>query len=87
MPSVDPMTVRVLFFSTLRDLAGKSETELELPDGADVGNLLDSLDGKVPGFSEWSGRVLVAVDHEYAEKGQPLAEGQEVAVMPPVQGG
>ena len=81
------MTVRVLFFSSLRDLAGESETELELPGGASVGDLLDDLGSRIPGMAEWDSRLLVAVDQEYADRGEVLREGQEVAVMPPVQGG
>ena len=43
MPSVESMTVRVLFFSTLKDLIGKSELPVELPAQSVVGDLMEQL--------------------------------------------
>lgn len=81
------MHVRVLFFSSLRDLAGGAETEMELPGGSRVADLMGDLGKRIPGLKEWDGRLLVAVGHEYAGMDRVLEEGEEVAVMPPVQGG
>ena len=82
------MTVRVLFFSQLRDLCGVDELACELPSGeASVGDLLESLYADFEKFREWDGRLLVAVNQEFADRGVLLNEGDEVAVMPPVQGG
>jgi molybdopterin converting factor subunit 1 len=84
------MTVRLLFFSQLRDLCGADELafELEPADGETVvGDLLEKLYTDYEGMREWDGRLLVAVNQEYADRRTALSEGDEVAVMPPVQGG
>jgi molybdopterin synthase catalytic subunit len=74
--------VRVRLFAALRERAGKGELEVELPEGAVVGDVWPalSLDGEPPG-------LLFARNREYSEREAPLEEGDEVAVIPPVSGG
>ena len=76
------MKVRVRLFAGLRERAGAGELELELPDGAVVGDVWPalSLDGEPPG-------LLFARNREYSERQAPLMDGDEVAVIPPVSGG
>jgi molybdopterin converting factor small subunit len=81
------MKVRVLVFSVLRDIVGGDEIEREVPEGSTVGDLIEGMTVEWPKLREWEGRVLMAVDQEYARKDVVLSEGVEVAVMPPVQGG
>jgi MoaE-MoaD fusion protein len=73
------MHVTVKLFAGLRERAGWSEREVEAAKVADVWAALDLGD-------EPSG-LLYAVNKEYAERDQPLGEGDEVAVIPPVSGG
>jgi MoaE-MoaD fusion protein len=74
--------VRVRLFAGLRERAGAGELHVELPDGAVVGDVWPSLslNGEPPG-------LLFARNRAYAERGEPLEEGDEVAVIPPVSGG
>lgn len=83
------MKVRVLLFSVLQDLAGDSEFEEQLDDSREwqVSDLLEKLYEKHEALRDWDAQILVAVDHEYAERDAILGDGQEVAIMPPVQGG
>ena len=76
------MKVRVRLFAALRERAGSGELQVELPDGAVVGDVWPalSLDGEPPG-------LLFARNRAYAERGERLEEGDEVAVIPPVSGG
>ena len=83
----EEMRLKVLFFSVLRSLVGGDCVELELPAGATVQDLLEVLQDRFPELREWDGKVRVAVDLEYVEREHVLSGGQEVAVMPPVQGG
>jgi molybdopterin synthase catalytic subunit/molybdopterin converting factor small subunit len=71
--------VRVRLFAGLRERAGWSEREV---DATAVGDLWAALDlgDEPPG-------LLYAVNQEYAERDRPLAEGDEVALIPPVSGG
>ena len=77
------MHVRVRLFAALRELAGTAERALELPDGARVGDVwarMPDLGAEPPG-------LLYAVNKEYVDAGRELADGDELAVIPPVSGG
>ncbi len=76
------MRVTVKLFAGLRERAGTGESEIELPAGAAVGDVWPAL-----GLDEEPGGLLYAVNREYAERGRALAEGDEVALIPPVSGG
>jgi len=81
------MTLKVLFFSILRPIVGGEEIEVEVADSANVGTLLTTLYETYPDLKDWDGKIRVAVDLEYVDRDHPLAPGQEIAIMPPVQGG
>lgn len=81
------MKVRLLAFASASDALGTGETEMELPDGADVARLLAVLEERHPELGPLWARLAVAVDGEIAGPGTPLAEGAEVALLPPVSGG
>jgi molybdopterin converting factor subunit 1 len=80
--------VRVRLFAVLREAAGRNEVELDLGDGATVGDAIAALDG-VGGLDGVIGRVPVrmAVNRDYASDATPLAPGDELALIPPVSGG
>ena len=69
-------------FAGLRERAGAAHVELELPDGAVVGDALEQMRALTDGIP-----VVMAVNHEYARPGDPLHGGDEVALIPPVSGG
>jgi MoaE-MoaD fusion protein len=74
------VTIKVRLFAGLRERAGYSERELEgVGQVADVWPALDLGD-------EPEG-LLYAVNREYADPGRELADGDEVALIPPVSGG
>lgn len=81
------MKVTVLFFSVLREIAGTDRIEWEIFAGATLGELVADLESRYPGLAAWEGRLLLAVNGEYADRAKPIADGDEVALMPPVQGG
>ena len=74
------MTIR--FFAALREQAGQRERELELADGARVYDVWPAL-----GLGDEPAGLLYAVNRTYADRGQSLGEGDEVALIPPVSGG
>lgn len=79
------MRVRALLFAGLREAAGRDALELELPEGARVRELRAAAQELAPALAAHS--YAVAVDAAYAAEDQPLAEGAEVALLPPVSGG
>jgi molybdopterin synthase catalytic subunit/molybdopterin converting factor small subunit len=76
------MHVRVRLFAGLRDRAGAEELELELPDGASVGDALAQLAHVSHGI-----KVVMAVNREYANADVRLHPDDELALIPPVSGG
>lgn len=81
------MTVEVLFFSTLRTVCGCDQLTCTMEGAPTVRDLLGELRKDYPALASWTGELLVAIDLRYAGLDDPLSDGQEVALMPPVQGG
>ncbi len=81
------MTVRVLFFSVLRDITGVEETLMQTSVAATVAELLEECFTRWPKLRDWDASLLIAVDQSYAKRDAVLHENAEVAIMPPVQGG
>jgi len=73
------MTVRVRLFAGLRERAGWSQRDVEAATVGDIWNALE-LGDEPPG-------LLYAVNKEYATADRTLADGDEVALIPPVSGG
>jgi molybdopterin converting factor subunit 1 len=80
------VTVRVRFFASLRERLRRSEASLHLPAGGTVDDLLRALHADFPDLAG-AGRVSIAVNAEYVDRRHALADGDEVALIPPVSGG
>jgi len=80
------MRIQVRLFASLRERTGTSKTESSLSSGATVADLLDELHERFPALRD-CGRVAYAVNSEYAKLEHELADGDEVALIPPVSGG
>ena len=81
------MKVNVLFFGVLKDFFEAERDLVELPDGATVADLLDSL--RVDDSSEllvWKS-IAVSVNQQFAAANSELHDGDEVGLLPPVSGG
>lgn len=76
------MTVSVRLFAGLRERAGHARRELDLPDGARVGDVWAHL-----GLGDEPQGLRYALNRAFAERDVPLADGDEVALIPPVSGG
>ena len=81
------MKVHVQFFSRLRDLAGASETELEIPERTTAADLLEMLYAQTPALREWDKSILIASGVEFVGRNDLLKPNDEISIMPPVQGG
>lgn len=79
--------IEVKFFALARDLAGGAGTTIDLPEGATVAQAWDEIIRRHPGLARYREEFLVAVNRRFANPDRPLAEGDEVAVIPPVSGG
>ena len=81
------MKIRVQFFAQLRDVAGRQTVDLDLADGAAVSDLLEQLYQKIPALRVHDKTILVAAGVEFVDRNYELKPGEEISVMPPVQGG
>ena len=81
------MKVRVQFFSRLRDLAGVSEMEMDAPKKTTVADLLGLVYACTPALREWDKSILVAAGVEFVDRNYVIQSGDEISIMPPVQGG
>ncbi len=81
------MRVHVLYFGVLRDLAGTPGSDLDLKNGAAVRDLLELCEKQVPKLKEMFPSIACAVNQHYANPNARLADGDEVALLPPVSGG
>jgi molybdopterin converting factor subunit 1 len=80
-------TVSVRLFAGLHQLIGERVLEMQLPDRATVGQLLDALGARYPAVQGLLGTLVCAVDEEYVDQARVLCDGDHVALIPPVSGG
>jgi molybdopterin converting factor subunit 1 len=81
------MRVTVRLFARLRDLAGAGEFSRDVPPESTVDAVWTLLVREYPAFDAYRPSLSCAVNAEYAKFHTPVAEGDEVAFLPPVSGG
>ncbi|HTZ74342.1 MAG TPA: molybdopterin converting factor subunit 1 [Candidatus Aquilonibacter sp.] len=81
------MRVRVLFFGQLKEIVGTAEESAELSEGARVEDVFERYSRRFPKFAEFRPSIAASLNQEYAEPKAALANGDEVAFLPPVSGG
>jgi molybdopterin converting factor subunit 1 len=81
------MRVRVLFFAAAREMAGRTEVDVEVAEGATVDSLFTRLAADHEGLADVLRACRAAVDEEFTLRATALADGQTVAILPPVSGG
>ena len=81
------MRVRVLFFGQLKEIVGLAAEDAGLSEGARVEDLFERYARRFPKLAEFRGSIAPSVNQEYAEWRAPVADGDEVAFLPPVSGG
>jgi molybdopterin converting factor subunit 1 len=81
------MRVTIRLFGRLHDLAGAAELARDVPAGATVHAVWDALAAEFPALAPHARSVSAAVNAEFARPTAAVAEGDEVAFLPPVSGG
>lgn len=83
--------MKILWFAWLRTRVGTGEEIVEKPaEIATVGQLLDWLAARSTGHAQALARrdvVRVAVNQTYVQLDHAIADGDEIAIFPPVTGG
>jgi molybdopterin synthase catalytic subunit len=79
--------IRVRLFAMQRELAGTRQLELDLPVGASIEDAWRALVERFPALAPGRSSVRFAHNGGYAAAETRLADGDEVAMIPPVSGG
>jgi len=81
------MRISVLYFAVFRERLGKDHDELDLPAGATVADAVAALAARHPAIAQLRGTFRVAVNQDFTDDAHALADGDELALIPPVAGG
>jgi molybdopterin synthase catalytic subunit len=79
--------VQVLFFGVLKDVLGRASDTLEMADGVRLADVFDHYASTYPRLQQMRESIVLARNHEFAGADTRLAEGDEIALLPPVSGG
>lgn len=82
------MKVRVLAFARVRELLGGGSHDLQIEDGATVADVWDALVNRYAAIAPLSASTRIARNGRIVrDAGEPVAEGDEISLLPPVGGG
>ena len=80
-------TVHVRLFAGLHQMIGSRELDVDLRDGASVGDLYDAIGEAHPQVEALLRSTVCAIDEDYVPRTHALHDGDHVALIPPVSGG
>lgn len=81
------MRITVKLFGSVRERSGAKELSVELRPGASVAELRSRLEADHPAIARLGSRLRISRNLELVTEEEPLADGDEVALLPPVSGG
>jgi MoaE-MoaD fusion protein len=81
------IAVRARLFARLREQAGVETERLELPAGSTLADVYEALRRTHPALETDRGAVRAALNQEFSDWSAKVADGDEVAFIPPVSGG
>ena len=80
--------VRVLYFAGVRDVVERAEESCELPDDVvTIGDFARFVGERHPGLRDRLAAVRIARNARFAEVSERIADGDVLALIPPVAGG
>ena len=81
------IAVTVKLFAVYQEVFDVSELELDFPDGTPVQAVCDRLIAEHPKLSKWREITRFGVNLQFVEPDTILQNGDEVVLIPPVNGG
>lgn len=84
---MEAVRVRCRLFARYAEVAGVEEVEVVVPAPATVADAVQALRRSVPGGLALPERPLVARNRTHALLGDPVGDGDELALLPPLAGG
>ena len=79
--------IKLLFFATIHDRAGKKSLEIDIPVDLTILGLKEKLSTDYPNLKDSMKSVLITINREYAFDDAVVPSNAEVALFPPVSGG
>ena len=79
------MRIKLRYFASIREALGKREEEIDVAEGATVGDVWARLVAEQPKLTDQ--RYRPAVNQEYTSAEAALSDGDELVFIPPVSGG
>jgi len=79
--------IRVLFFGVIREIVSLREDNIEVPEGSRLETVLESYSARFPRLRQMTASIGMARNQQFAPPASPVAEGDEIAFLPPVSGG
>lgn len=80
------MTLTVLYFAAVRELVGTAEERVDF-EGGTIADVAVFLQQRHPALAGRLGAVRFARNEEFAHEGDGVADGDVLALIPPVAGG
>lgn len=81
------MQIRVLYFAVFREQLGRDDDVLEVAAGARVRDAIAQLAARHAAIERLRGKFRIAVNQDFCPDDHELADGDELALIPPVAGG
>jgi molybdopterin synthase catalytic subunit len=71
----------------LKDIVGRSEDSLDLAEPSDLGSVFARYSAQFPRLEDLRRSIVLARNQQFSPPSTPLADGDEIAFLPPVSGG
>ena len=81
------MKVRVQFYAQLRDMVGLRQLDVDVAEGSTISELLEQIYAQQPKLRPHDKSILIGAGVEFVDRNYKLSPGDEISIMPPVQGG
>jgi molybdopterin converting factor subunit 1 len=81
------MRVNVLLFARLREIAGRSEFDCDVPAGSTIKTVWQSVAQAHPELAPFAASISCARNDDFARMTTAVEAGDAIAFLPPVSGG
>jgi molybdopterin converting factor small subunit len=79
--------IQVHFYAQLRDSVGRQTLHVDLAEGSTISDLLEQLYAEAPALRSQDKNILIGAGVEFVDRNYQPKPGEEISIMPPVQGG
>ena len=87
MTNENKITVKVKLFAAYQEAYGSPELKLEFPPQTPVDKVLEYLLREHPELEQWRDLTRFGINFQFVASHTPMANGDEVVLIPPVSGG